>query len=109
MTLEEIMGKCGILDIDEKRCISDDYNEIVFYSKEMDDWNRIFVDILGPAIKPAGVKPTEEDLSLTQNYGGIYKNQTLFKKDFEKATVIAMFWPWQDKVHTTLKMVLVQR
>ena len=34
--------------------------------------------------------------------------QTLFKKDFEGHSIIAMFWPWQDQAHTTLKIALLK-
>jgi hypothetical protein len=109
MTLKEIIEKFSALGISEERHSDAEYDERVFYSKEIDNWNKVLTDILGPAIKPAGVKPTKEDLQLTEAYGGIYDNQTLFKKEFEGVCVMAMFWTWQDKVHTTLKMVLLRK
>ena len=109
MTLKKIIEKCSILSVHDKRIISDEYNELVFYNKEIDKWNKIFADVLGPAIKPAGVEPTEDDLQLTKDYGGIYNNQTLFRKEFDDVTVIVMLWPWEDDIHTTLKMVLFKK
>ncbi len=109
MTLKEIFEQCSILNVMDERCISDDYVWLVFSNEEAQKWNELFADILGPAIKPAGVTPSQEDLVLTKDYGGIRKDQTLFKKEFDDYTVIAMFWPWQDKVRTTLKMVLFKR
>jgi hypothetical protein len=107
MTLREIVEKCSILSVCEKRCITDEYGELVLYNREIDEWNKILADIFGPAIKPAGVKPTKDDLHLTKDYGGIWVDQTLFQKDFDDVTVIAMFWPWKDNIHTTLKMALL--
>jgi len=109
MTLKEIIEKCSKLGVYERRYVTDDYDGLVFYNRELDKWNKIFTAILGPSIKPAGVKPTKDDLRLTKDYGGINDNQTLFKKGFDDATVIAMFWPWQDGVHATLKMVSLKR
>ena len=109
MTLKEIIEKCGRLSVREKRCITDEYGELVFYNREIDEWNKTFADIFGPAIKPAGSKPTEDDLDLTRDYGGIWIDQTLFRKNFDGVTIIAMFWPWQDAIHTTLKMALVEK
>jgi len=106
---KEIVERCSTLRIYEKRRIADDYKELVFYSKDTDQWHKIFTDILNPAIKPEGVKPTKDDLALTRDYGGISDNQTLFKKEYEDATVIAMFWPWQDGAYTTLKMISLQK
>ncbi len=107
MTLREIIEKCSMLGVYDERYITDEYSELVFYNKEIHEWNQILADILGPAIKPAGAKPTKDDLHLTKDYGGIWVDQTLFKKVFDDVTVIAMFWPWQDDIHTTLKMTLL--
>lgn len=107
MRLKEIIAGLGKLNIYEKRCISDEYDEIVFYNKDLDKWNKLFNDIFGPPFKPPGVKPTKEILALTADYGGITDNQTLFKKDFNDSTVIVMFWPWQDSIHTTLKRIVL--
>ena len=109
MTLKEIIEKCGTLPTCEERCIGDEFCEIVFYSKDTDEWNKIVADFLGHAIKPAGMEPTEDDRYLTRDYGGTWPNQTVFKKDFGDVTVIAMFWPWQDGIHTTLKIALSKK
>lgn len=108
MTIKEIRERCGKLSVHEEREVSDDYAELVFYNKDLNEWNKALIDTLGPAIKPAGVEPTKENLRLTENYGGIYDNQTLFKKDFGNVSVLAMFWPWQDNTHTTLKVALLK-
>ena len=108
MTLKEIVEKFNELDVYEQRCVSDEYVELVFYSKEIDKWDKVLIDILGPAVKPAGVKPTKDDQDLTKDYGGIFDNQTLFKKDFDGVGVLAMFWPWQDGTYTTLKAALLK-
>lgn len=109
MTIKEILNKCGELEVREKRSISDEYGEIVFYNKDIDEWSKVFTGILGEAIKPAGVKPASEHLALTKDFGGIYENQTMFKKNFEGADIMAMFWPWQDNEHITLKVVLLRK
>ena len=109
MILKEIIDMCSELNIYEKRCISDEYSEIVFYSRDTDEWSSIFTEIMGPAAKPKGEKPTSYDASLTKDYGGIFDNQTLFKKDYEGAVVIVMLWPWQGGDYTTLKMVYLEK
>jgi len=109
MTLKEIIEKCSKLSVYEQRYITGDYDELVFYNREIDKWNKIFTAVLGPPIKPAGVEPTKDDLRLTRDYGGIDDNQTLFKKEFDDVTVIAMFWPWGDDIHTTLKIIFLKR
>ncbi|HPA15173.1 MAG TPA: cob(I)yrinic acid a,c-diamide adenosyltransferase [Desulfobacterales bacterium] len=109
MTLKDILEKCGRLSVYKNRCITDDYCELVFFSKDIDQWDRALSSILGSPRKSAGVKPVEEDLNLTKDSGGIRVEQTLFEKTFDDATVIAKFWPWNDKVYTTLKMALLKK
>ncbi|MCK4852123.1 MAG: hypothetical protein KAS86_03315 [Candidatus Omnitrophica bacterium] len=107
--LEEIVERCGRMGVYERRSVSDKYCELVFYNKEIDEWKKTFTDILGPAAKPAGAKPAREDIRLTKDHGGVHDDQTLFKKEHDEVTVIAMFWPWQDHAHTTLKIALLKK
>lgn len=107
--LKKIIEKCSTLNIYEKRSVTDKYCELVFYSKDTNKCNKIFTEIFGQATKPAGTKPTKDNMRLVKDYGGISANQTLFNKDFDNATVIAMLWPWQDGVFTTLKIALLEK
>ena len=109
MTLEEISERYKNLNICEKRAETAEYCELVFYNKETDDWNKVIASSFGPSIKSAKVKPTKQDVLLTEEFGGICDNQTLFKKEADGAVAIAMFWPWQDDVHTTLKIALLKK
>lgn len=109
MTINEITEKCSKLEVSEERAVQDDYYEVVFCNKVLEQWNKALTDILGEAVKPAGQKVAVDHLMLTKDFGGIYQNQTLFKKDFEDSSLIAMFWPWQDNIHTTLKVALIKK
>ena len=106
--LKNIMEKCSALNIHEKRKETDEYCEIVFHTNETNQWEEIFTDLFGPAVKMKKAKPTKEDEDITEKYGGIYVGQTLFKKEDNGSTIIAMFWPWQDNTYTTLKVALVK-
>jgi len=107
--IKKILEKAGVLGLREKRVVSNEYCELVFYSKDTDAWREVLTEFLGPAAKPAGQKPTEKDIELTKSYGGVFGNQTLFKKAIRGKTVIAMFWPWQDKTHVTLKIAFIKK
>jgi hypothetical protein len=109
MMLREIIERCSLLEVEERRHQAETYNELVFFNKEIDEWHRIFSEVLGPPAKPAGEKPTREQVRLTKEYGGILMGQTLFVREFDDVTVIAMFWPWGDGKHTTLKMILLEK
>lgn len=106
MILRDIIERFGDLKIQAKRAITDAYCELVFYSKDTAAWEKVITDLLGPAVKPPRANPSREDLRITEAYGGIQAGQTLFKKNFEGYAVMAMFWPWQDKAHATLKIAV---
>ncbi len=108
MTLRQIIERYSMLRVDEVRCDSNKYGELIFYGEDIDEWHRIFADVFGPAVKPGGKKPTKDQKRLTKDYGGVWTDQTLFRKECEGVTVIAMFWPWRDKIHVTLKMALLE-
>ena len=107
--IKEIFEKLSSLNIYEKRGITDEYCELVFFTKDTAEWEKILTGILGPASKPPKTKPTKEDQLLTKDRGGIHNDQTLFKKLLGGITVIAMFWPWQDDIHTTLKVAVIKK
>jgi hypothetical protein len=109
LSLKEVIEQCNRLDIYEQRRVNDEYAELVFCTKDLGRWNNLLTDIFGPPAKPQGIKPTRKDLSLTKDYGGIRDNQTLFKKENGSTFAIAMFWPWQDGIHTTLKMACLKK
>ena len=109
MQLREITDCCGELKISEKRCLSDEFVELVFQNEQIDEWFRIVSAFLGAPIKPEGQEPSAKDLALTSRTGGIRLEQTLFEKEFEQGTIIAKFWPWKDKIHTTLRMALLMK
>ena len=109
MNLKEIVSRFSGLHIEEIRSSSEDAQELVFTNERIEEWDKVFQEILGPAVKPKGTKPTKEDSQLTADYGGIFANQTLYRKEFGDETIVAMLWPWQDGVHITLKMVLLKK
>lgn len=109
MQIKEIVDKVRPLDICEEREYSEGYAELVFYKKDAPQWQEVFSGLLGSPAKPPAARPTGEDVRLTENYGGIRKNQTLYKKDFDGYSIIAMLWPWQDDTHITLKLACLKK
>ena len=104
MTLNEFAQRIAGLNVCQVREASDDYQERVIFSADIKQWSAVLEEVLGPPVKPAGVVPSGTDLGLCQIYGSIMTNQTLYRKAFGDATVLAMLWPWQDGTHTTLKI-----
>ncbi|MFH1045886.1 MAG: hypothetical protein V1727_02865 [Candidatus Omnitrophota bacterium] len=108
MSIKEIIDKCSTLEVKEQRTLSEDYCELVFFNKDESQWQKTLSEFLGPAVKPAGKEPSPRDEAVTEEFGGIFPNQTLFQKETQDALMLAMFWPWQDKVHITLKIALLK-
>lgn len=109
MELREITDCFSDLKVVERRCISEDFVEIVFFSEEVDEWHRILKAFLDDPVKPKNQEPSEKDLAITANTGGIRLDQTLFEKKFEDTAIIAKFWPWKDNIHITLRMALLRQ
>jgi len=106
MTLKPIIAGFSGLEVYDQRKLDDTYVELVFYSKDSEQWEKILADFLGPAVKAAGDKPSKSDLVLTKDYGRIRREQTLFTKECDDQSIIAMLWPWQDDEFITLKIVV---
>lgn len=43
--------------------------------------------------------------AVLKELGGIMKGQALYFKDTGQEKIIAMLWPWQDEVRTTVKII----
>lgn len=106
MNLKEVIAELIKLDVYEKRSISDDYGELVLLNTPA--LHKALTDIFGPAIKESNKKPDKEMIILAKEYGGIWENQTLFKKDTQSSILIVMLWPWSDMQHITLKIAAVK-
>jgi len=109
MPLNKILQNCGRLEVVEKRCVTDDFVDLVFLNKDLTSWQHILSETLGSPVKPEGQAPSMENLQVTSKTGGIRIEQTLFEKEFDEGTVIAKLWPWKDNEHTTLRMALLLR
>lgn len=109
MKLHEIIDCCGHLDVFEKRMDQEDFFELVFFNKDVDEWSRVLTAFLGTPSKPSGIEPSDKNLEMTKGTGSIRIEQTLFEKAFESGVIIAKFWPWKDNVHTTLRIALLEK
>jgi len=108
-SFENLIRRYDTLSFYERRRRNEDYDEVVIFNREFEQFNRILTQALGPAAKPAGARPTSYDEKLTQDFGGIHSNQTLFRREIDGKMIVAMLWPWGDDFHTTLKVVSIRR
>ena len=117
MKIENLVGEELCNSINKIRESSENYEELVFFSKDISNWNRILTEKLGPPLISAEeIEDSSEDilsskkdaaLKLANSFGGIYKGQTLYYGTYNSTVILIMIWPWQDKEHVTLKKVIL--
>ena len=119
MKINTLIGEELYNAIHEMRSSSDQYEELVFFSKDISDWYRILTEKLGPPVITAekinlddASKETisskkDAALKLAKSYGGISKGQTLYYGTYDSTVISIMIWPWQDNAHVTLKKIIV--
>ena len=104
MSLTVLAEQCKELDVYEQRYNSEDYKELVFFAADLPKWQKVLEAQLGPPEKQPWEQPNNTHLELTQNFGGIFRGQTLFKAQLGDSHVMAMIWPWEDDKYMTLKI-----
>lgn len=104
MSFASIVAAIANLPVEEQRQLREHYVELVFFTHDTARWTATLSAHLGPVAKPPGTAPSAEQRQLASAHGGIHANQTLFYGNSEGIRIIAMFWPWQDGLHTTLKL-----
>lgn len=97
---EEVKG----VGFDLLRVDSDDYLEAVVLKDRIERITGILKSFLGMPVWPSNKKLPTHITVIIEEYGGVMANQALYFYREDEGIVFAMLWPWQDGVHTTLKM-----
>ena len=108
MLFNEIIEQCAGMPVMEKRVSSPDYVEWVIYKEDLEQWDRALSNIFGPAVKSNKEKAAPGDFALTEKFGGVEDDQTLYRKVFDDGIVITMLWPWQNNLNITIKFALIK-
>ena len=106
MNQQVLFAKLLELSPSEKRGQTDEFLEAVFLNTSLSKLNKVLEEFLGEALKPADAPANSQARDAAKPYGGIYVNQTLYRKELQDRTAIAMLWPWGNNTHTTLKIIL---
>ena len=101
------MKKCHSLAVAKTREMGENYAELVFFSKDLEKWDQVLCEALGPAEKQRNCSPSRAHQGLTRELGGVRHGQTLFARKGQNGTVVALYWPWRDRTHITLKLGLI--
>ena len=58
MKLSDIYLQFDSLEIFDSRYLMEDYLELVFFTKNIEKWDNLLTEILGPAVKPFDAEPS---------------------------------------------------
>ena len=56
MNVSDVLKRCNHLKVEEKNDISQDFVERVFLKDDIEQWEEILTNILGPPVKQLGKK-----------------------------------------------------
>ena len=90
----------GEIRVDAENCF-----EAVTTNEDMGTLTALMEKFLGPPAFPSAAPLSSAMQTTIKNYGGISDGQTLYYLSQGNSAVFAMFWPWGDKTHVTLKLV----
>lgn len=105
--LSSLDKKFQSLTICKQRKSNDTYREIVFFNKDIKKWDRLLSGNLGTPVKSKWAAPDKSLNKIARKFGGIRKGQTVYMKEYDNFSILAMLWPWKDKQHTTLKLSMI--
>jgi len=105
LDFKDIKEKIKEVKFDSLRSDSDDAFEAVAVRDQMGVVTRCLDSLFGPAVFPSKNKLSDGINRVIAGFGGIMPGQTLYYNQEGKSVIFAMLWPWQDGVHTTLKII----
>lgn len=82
-----------------------DFLGAVIDNNELVSIRDILDAFFGPPLKPENTKVTAEVADISNPYGGIRENQTLYYRKDGNDRVLVMLWPWNDNSRFTLKVI----
>ena len=105
MDFNELRKQVQNLAFGEIRVNTDNCFEAVTTANDMAALTSFMEKFLGQPVFPSAAPLSAAIQTATQRYGGVNDGQILYYLSHGTSVVFAMFWPWADKVHVTLKLV----
>ncbi len=104
ITFGEFLQQVKKMPMDEKRADLPDWLELVVNKNQWNEIQPILEDYFGVPAKPQGQSPSIEARKVTESFGGIRSNQTLYRTERNGVGYLAMLWPWEDGALITVKI-----
>jgi len=106
MEFKEIKETVKGINFEELRNDSDVYLEVVILRKDLAHLTSSLTKYFGLPAWPSKNKLTPKMEESIADFGGVMAGQTLYFNSDATQVIFAMLWPWQDRQHITMKMVL---
>lgn len=102
---ESIKKEIKACNFDELRTDCDNYFEAVIVRDELSRLTGTLNNFFGLPVFPSKNRLSNLASRAVNSFGGIQPGQTLYSAQAEKSgQIYAMLWPWQDGMHTTVKI-----
>jgi hypothetical protein len=105
MGLRELIDSIKKVKVMELRNDKDDFFEAVVMRRKLIGLSTAFKECFGAPVWPLDKRLPLQLIRKINKHGGIREGQTLYVRRNAKHTVVAMLWPWQDNIHTTVKII----
>jgi hypothetical protein len=105
MEFNRIRDEVRLLGFETLRSDNSNYFEAVFIKEELAKLNERLKNFFGEPAWPSKDKLTSQMDEAIKDFGGIQSGQTLYFRSKGVNSLFAMLWPWQDGVHTTIKII----
>lgn len=105
MQFEEMIKEVKGVSFDEVRSDEADYFEAVVLNEDMESLNALLGKFFGAPVFLSKEGFSSKVQETIREFGGVWPDQTLYIWNEGSDVIFAMLWPWQDKEHTTLKIV----
>jgi len=105
MQFNEIRKELKGLVFDTLRIDSDNYFEAVIVKNELAELTTRLQRLFGSPVQPSDKRLSLQVQEMIKEFGGIRPDQSLYFWNEGKDAIFAMLWPWQDGLHTTVKII----
>ena len=106
MKYEELIKEVKTAAFEAIRLDTEKYFEAVIVNAQLTSLTSTLDKLLGSAVCPSKTPLTPQMKDAVKEFGGIMPDQTLYFFSQAGETILVMFWPWRDGVHTTVKIAL---
>jgi hypothetical protein len=100
----DVKAQIKAIGFETLRTESDAYFEVVFLKNKLGEYTAALDGVFGKILWPSDNPIAPDVKAVIAQYGSVMPGQTLYAAQEGSHVLFAMFWPWGDREHITLKM-----